>query len=88
MQSWGVLGAALKRPVAGPAGVVDIHRSSGSEGGSGGGRAVCTRRPRVRERVSGSGEDSRRDGLLGGEAGVVSGDGRGTGAGGGRPWLP
>ena len=54
MQSWGVLGAVLRRPIARPAGGVDIHRSSGSGGGSGGGRAVCPRRPRVRERVSGS----------------------------------
>ena len=33
MQSWDVLGAALKRPVAGPAWGVDIHMSSGSGGG-------------------------------------------------------
>ena len=49
--------------------------------GSDGGRAGCTRRPRVRERMSGSGESSE------GWRAWVAGTG-GAGERGGRPWLP
>ena len=82
MQGCGVLGAALKRPVAWPAGGVDIHRPGESGGGSGGGRGWYARRPTVRRRERGSGGGSLRGGLLAGEAGVGGEDRDGSGAGG------
>ena len=73
MHGCGVLGAALKRAVAWPAGGVDIHRP-GASGGSGSGRVWCARLPTGRGREPGSGGGSRREGLLGVGA-VVGGEG-------------
>ena len=70
-----MLGAALKRLEAWPAGGVGIHRPSGSGGGSGGGRGWRVRRPTVRGRGPGSGVGSRREVA---EVGVEGEEGWGT----------
>ena len=78
-------GAVLKRPVAWPAGGVDIHRPSESGGGSGGGRGRGARRP-MRGWGPGSVGEARREGLLSGESGgrarVGAPERRGS------PWRP